>query len=649
LNALVAPVVFVGVAEFPIAIIFAGLLRPRMQQEGWSESALTALFPGMVEALADKGDEIARRSRTPAGAETGAAAVPSRRDMPPRGWLLSYILDFTVPVLVVLLYWGMRAWVSVNWLYASLYVGTLGFAPETADSAAWITQRFLVFGIPLLAAFLCFARPLRFGLAVALVLLAGVLQGSGETRSGLYSGQAGERKLVSYVEGRVLDADRSYFGVLRVRETAYVSLNGDRLQWYTYLMHGTTHHGLNFQFPTDLRRVATTYYHRLGPTGTIMENLNWFPLPYTSVTDPRDERRNFSRFLYPPGDKGKDKDTGREISVHPWWSDARLPVSLIGNGTTPFGAASPLPMGQLMAAWSEPPYATVGLGTGTMASYGRPFQHVVFYEIDNHIRRYSLPEDGSEPKFNYVRDALDRGVRLEIIMGDARLSMKQENPVPGSTYTAFPKQPPMEAHFFPKRQYYYRAIELDAFSSDAIPVHLITKEAIAMYFEKLMLPHEQEIEMKDDKGNVIKDDKGRPLTKKVVKGGGVLMVHTSNRHFDLVRPVTDVARKLGEEWAVKAGKSPQDWRQFIAWREGNDRYPREESWPARLSDPDLGRFMSTYVMIARSEADLPPDSASREGAKMREMNPYLRWSTPPNPNNRVWTDDFSNLLSVMRW
>ena len=87
-------------------------------------------------------------------------------------------------------------------------------------------KRIVVYGIPLLCTFLCFGRPLRFGLAVALLLLAHSLQGAGVTRSGLYSGPRGKQELVAYVENSVLDADRSYFGVLRVHE----SLRGEPLR-----------------------------------------------------------------------------------------------------------------------------------------------------------------------------------------------------------------------------------------------------------------------------------------------------------------------------------------------------------------------------------------------------------------------------------
>ena len=50
----------------------------------------------------------------------------------------------------------------------------------------------------------------------------------------------------------------------------------------------------------------------------------------------------------------------------------------------------PLPTAALVGLWSEPPYATVGLGSGTMASYGRPFQHATFYEIDEKVRNMHL-------------------------------------------------------------------------------------------------------------------------------------------------------------------------------------------------------------------------------------------------------------------
>src|SRR5439155_15611396 len=189
---------------------------------------------------------------------------------------------------------------------------------------------------------------------------------------------------------------------------------------------------------------------------------------------------------FAPPRVGEAKTQAQRILAEKDWntfpSDARLPASLIGQAAMPIpGGLSPaVSQAQLIVdAWSDPPYACVGLGTGTMASYCHPFQHLTFYEIDNKIRSFSEKEwewpDGSQaPYFNYVHDARKRGARIEIIMGDARYSLAKEQPQAGIPT--------------PQRDHYYRVIELDAFSSDAIPVHLITREAIEMYFTKLMEP-----------------------------------------------------------------------------------------------------------------------------------------------------------------
>ena len=219
-------------------------------------------------------------------------------------------------------------------------------------------------------------------------------------------------------------------------------------------------------------------------------------------------------------------------------------------------------------AWSDPPYACVGLGTGTMASYCRPFQHLTFYEIDNKIRSFSEKEwewpDGTQaPFFNYVHDARKRGANIEIIMGDARHSLAKRRRRRASRRRSAIN--------------YYRVIELDAFSSDAIPVHLITKEAIEMYFTKLVEPRDALVDevVKDKDGNVVKDKDGKPQVKQVTKhfAGGVLMVHTSNRHVDLVTPVTDIANDLGLKWRVgkDEGSDRQGRRATRVTRAGSGR------------------------------------------------------------------------------
>jgi hypothetical protein len=286
-----------------------------------------------------------------------------------------------------------------------------------------------------------------------------------------------------------------------------------------------------------------------------------------------------------------------------------------------------LPLDQIANAWSEPPIATIGLGTGTMASYGRPYQHIVFYEIDDEIRKFSEPFDMQiediptspkgwqrywmsdpddkiqRPYFNYLHDAALRGAKVEVIMGDARTSLEREDDPRRISY-------PLDRKYFPLRKNYYKAIEVDAFSSDAIPIHLITKEAIQLYIDH------------------ITDD-------------GVVMVHTSNRHVDLAQPVVNIAVALGLDYRV-----------------GND-----VAYPARRKGLDqyaLGHTNSEYVMLAKKPGILkdlyllPGENIRSENSQVwsADVQPVRRslvgWYKPPPPNHRIWDDDYSNILQIYR-
>ncbi|HBY63383.1 MAG TPA: hypothetical protein DEH78_26465, partial [Solibacterales bacterium] len=112
----------------------------------------------------------------------------------------------------------------------------------------------------------------------------------------------------------------------------------------------------------------------------------------------------------------------------------------------------------------------VGLGTGTLAAYGRPGDTVRYYEIN------PLVVDVARRWFTYLSDTK---AKLEILLGDARQTMERESPQN------------------------YDVLAVDAFSGDSIPVHLLTKEAIQLYFRHL-------------------------------KPDGILAVHVSNKFLDLV-------------------------------------------------------------------------------------------------------------------
>lgn len=98
----------------------------------------------------------------------------------------------------------------------------------------------------------------------------------------------------------------------------------------------------------------------------------------------------------------------------------------------------------------------VGLGTGSLAAYARKGQDWTFFEIDPVVER--IAED---PKlFTFLHDARARGAVIHIELGDARLQLKKS----------------------PQK---FGLLVVDAFGSDAIPLHLLTREALAVYLEHL--------------------------------------------------------------------------------------------------------------------------------------------------------------------
>ncbi|MBN1981702.1 MAG: hypothetical protein JW795_09230 [Chitinivibrionales bacterium] len=128
----------------------------------------------------------------------------------------------------------------------------------------------------------------------------------------------------------------------------------------------------------------------------------------------------------------------------------------------------------------------VGLGTGTIAVYGQRGDAYRFYEINPEV--ITLAQNTRY--FTYLSKALQRGVDVRLTVGDARLSMEME--VAAGIHS------------------FYDVLVIDAFSSDAIPTHLLTTEAFTLYFQLL-------------------------------KKNGVLAVHTTNRHVDLTQLIFAVA------------------------------------------------------------------------------------------------------------
>jgi len=132
----------------------------------------------------------------------------------------------------------------------------------------------------------------------------------------------------------------------------------------------------------------------------------------------------------------------------------------------------------------------IGLGTGTLAHYARAGDDYHFYEINPAVCRIA------DARFSYLSDARSRGATIECTVGDARIQLERELESVGSQE--------------------FDVLVVDAFSSDAIPVHLLTRECNRLY--------------------------SRHLAR-----GGLLVVHITNRHVDL-RPVTrGLAADAGKE------------------------------------------------------------------------------------------------------
>lgn len=209
--------------------------------------------------------------------------------------------------------------------------------------------------------------------------------------------------------------------------------------------------------------------------------------------------------------------------------------------TTYFSRSGPL--GDVLVGDEIKDIGVVGLGVGTIAAYGRAGQHFTFVEIDR-----AVVEIAKNPRlFTYLRDS---PARVDVIVGDGRIEAA--------------KLPPQSLD----------VLMLDAFSSDAIPVHLLTEEAMRTYAHAL-----------------------RP--------GGLLVVHISNKTFDLAPVVNADAEALG-------------WSGRIARKGSGD-----------------GATLSRWVVLSQDPTSLAGLSEDKG------------WQPLRGPSV-VWTDHHSSVLSVLR-
>ncbi|MDX1513702.1 MAG: fused MFS/spermidine synthase [Gammaproteobacteria bacterium] len=247
------------------------------------------------------------------------------------------------------------------------------------------------------------------------------------------------------------------------------------------------------------------------------------------------------------------------FGVHRVIVDASGLYHVLTNGRTVHGAEfmeAPLhrepltyytragPAGQVFSALraSKPDarIGAVGLGSGAITCYLTPGQRITYFEIDSEVVALA-----TNPKyFLYLPEC---GANAEVILGDGRRNLERSGD--GS----------------------FDLLVLDAFSSDAVPAHLLTREAVQLYARKL-------------------------------KPGGVLLMHLSNRRLDLVPVAGAVIRAAGLTARVQRHEHE------------NPALERAYHWS------------STWVIAARKEADLAVYDAGGHWRRLQGNEQVRPWT-----------------------
>jgi hypothetical protein len=219
----------------------------------------------------------------------------------------------------------------------------------------------------------------------------------------------------------------------------------------------------------------------------------------------------------------------------------RTPVSYYGPETGVALAINDNPRKSGLRVW------VVGMGTATMAALGRPGDLYRFFEINSDV----LDLAKNKGYFTYLADS---PAQCEVVMGDARLSIERE--------------PPEER---------FDVLVLDAFSGDAIPVHLLTQEAVEIYLRHM-------------------------------EPGGIIAVHISNRHLNLEPVVVGLAERFGLK--------------MVAHQTGGD--------------ASGAQFSTNWILLTHNEEFLAQSQIQNASETITSSPCY-------------WTDDFSNLFTIIRW
>jgi spermidine synthase len=226
------------------------------------------------------------------------------------------------------------------------------------------------------------------------------------------------------------------------------------------------------------------------------------------------------------------------------------------EGLDPARAGKPLsyyfpdaPLGNVMEMMQDRPsqhFGVVGLGSGTVAAYTLPNRHITFFEIDPQV------DFIARKFFSYLPRCADR---CDVVLGDGRLSI-QESP---------------DGKF--------DLLILDAFNSDSIPTHLLSREAIAMYRTKL-------------------------------KPDGAILIHVSNRYLKIQELVSALVTDADLPALVRSDDDSSD----------------------------AGKARSIFIIAALNAESIAP--LKRKWGWIEVFRPA---------GFAPWTDDYSNLLGLLRW
>jgi hypothetical protein len=280
-----------------------------------------------------------------------------------------------------------------------------------------------------------------------------------------------------------------------------------------------------------------------GPFGTILHTERSFFGVSRVTNDPATKLRNLFHGGTSHGMQSLDPKVSREPLAY---------FTRIGPAGSILGAIQMKNLKDESGWERKPQWAVVGLGAGAMACYVRPGDSLTYYEIDPTVKRIA----SDSRYFTFLSQCAPEA---RIILGDARLKLRD---APDASYDL---------------------IVLDAFSGDTIPMHLMTREALALYLRKL-------------------------------KPGGMLAFHITNLYLNLEPTLGELAHDAG-----------------LVCVSDDDRSVSQ-------AQIDAGRLPSHWLVMARDTTDLGPLATDP------------RWVPVTVPRGtQLWTDDYSNLLHVIRW